>query len=108
MNRRELLQALGIGAAGITLPGLLPAEAWETTMPDTTGSHIGNLYPFVAAQALARLRLADQPMALVAPVALDLAGRGDAEALFRAALGFHLGHFPSLFEVAAARHALGR
>src|SRR5207248_8338199 len=27
-----------------------------------------------AAQALARLRLADQPMALVAPVALDLAG----------------------------------
>jgi dienelactone hydrolase len=51
MNRRELLQALGIGTAGMALSDLLPAEAWEAPMPDATGSHIGNLYPFVAAQA---------------------------------------------------------
>src|SRR5438270_1008953 len=50
INRRELLQALGISSAGIALSALLPEEAWETTMPNT-GSHIGTLYPFVAAQA---------------------------------------------------------
>ena len=32
----------------------------------------------------------------MAPITLDLAGRGAAEALLRAALGFQLGHFPFL------------
>src|SRR4051794_10443291 len=54
MNRRELLQLLGAAGGGAALSALLPAEAKETPMPDTTGSHIGNLYPFVAAQAAKR------------------------------------------------------
>ncbi len=50
MNRRELLQALGMSSAGAALWALLPEEAWEATMPNT-GSHIGSVYPFVAAHA---------------------------------------------------------
>ena len=50
MNRRQLLQALGIGSAGMALSALLPEEAREATMA-SAGSHIGSLYPFVQAQA---------------------------------------------------------
>ena len=50
ISRRDLLQALGVGSAGVALSALLPEEAWETTMPHT-GSHIGTIYPFVEAQA---------------------------------------------------------
>lgn len=53
INRRELLQAMGLGVAGLALSVLLPKEAWEATMPNT-GSHIGTLYPFVEAQAAKR------------------------------------------------------
>jgi dienelactone hydrolase len=52
IHRRELLQALGAGTLGAAL-GLRPAQAWENTMP-ATGSHIGSIYPFVAAQAAQR------------------------------------------------------
>src|SRR5947209_700253 len=37
----------------MALSALLPEEAWESTMPNT-GSHIGTIYPFVAAQAAKR------------------------------------------------------
>ena len=50
MNRRQLLQALGIGSAGTALSALLPEEAKGATMANT-GSHIGSLYPFVQAQS---------------------------------------------------------
>jgi hypothetical protein len=53
ISRRDLLQALGAGSASVALSALLPEEAWEMTMPDT-GSHIGTIYPFVAAQAAKR------------------------------------------------------
>src|SRR5436853_7828413 len=53
MNRRALLQTLGVGSAGMALSGLLPDAAWETTMPNA-GSHIGTIYPFVEAQAAKR------------------------------------------------------
>ncbi len=49
MNRRQLLQALGIGSAGMALSALLPEEAREATMPNT-GSQIGSIYPFVQAE----------------------------------------------------------
>src|SRR5579863_1204324 len=44
-------------------------------------------------------------MALVGDIHLDLAGRGSAKALFRAALGLQLGHFRFL-SLWTARHAL--
>src|SRR5438876_819869 len=53
MTRRDLLQAVGTGTLGMSLAALLPAEAWEKTMPDT-GSHIGTLWPFVEAQVAHR------------------------------------------------------
>jgi dienelactone hydrolase len=52
MNRRELLHALGAGTVGAAL-GLRHAEAMEKPMPET-GSHIGSIYPFVAAHAAQR------------------------------------------------------
>src|SRR5205085_9917089 len=88
-------------------------RAWAVTprltlaIPQTSAAHIGHIGQHqlgvallqrrrAAVQPLLLLRLADQPVALVAPVALHLAAGGDAKALFRTALGFELGHFPSL------------
>src|SRR5207244_10631740 len=55
-----------------------------------------------APQPLALRRFADQPVALMAPVANDLADGSAAEALLRATLSFELGH-PNIRVRLAAR-----
>src|SRR5271156_1965840 len=59
-------------------------------------------------QSLTLGRFADQPVALVAPVPLDFASGGTAEALLCAALRLQLGHLEIRLRPAAPRHAARR
>jgi DMSO/TMAO reductase YedYZ molybdopterin-dependent catalytic subunit len=109
LSRRRLLQAMGIGAAALVVPGATASAAVTKTLPSFTGPQANPYWnsvgPYVAyPQKVPLLRLTDRPVQLETPRHYFLEAFTPNEAFF---VRWHLDGIPNALDLSRWRLMVG-